>query len=161
MSFEHRKDIINHKLKVSQNMLKFISELYNRQSTHDNDKIDNDAIFYPYEKYNNILRQTPFGSPKYKSLMQNELAEAASLHAQNRHHFYSKSNHQNVDVNLIDLIEYIVDIKSSIERDSTLSNSEVITQLKHAIIPVIEKLDLTDIIEHTIDDIFKKEGPSK
>lgn len=158
MPFKHRKDIIDHKQKVSQNTLLFINELYNRQATHDNDKISDDAIFYSYEKYNNQLRQLPFGSDEYRNLMKNELAEASYLHAQNRHHFYSRANTQKIDVDIIDLIEYIVDIKSSIERDSTLSNVEVIKQLKKAISPIIETLSLQTIIDHTIDHVLKKEG---
>lgn len=161
MPFQHRKDIMNHKLKVSQNTLAFITELYLRQAIHDNDKITDDAIFYPYEQYNNQLRQLPYGSEQYRQLMQHELAEAACLHAQNRHHFYARANTQNIDVDLIDLIEYIVDIKSSIERDQSLSNDEVLLQLKQSISPIISTLTLSSIIDHTIDHLFQKEGTSK
>lgn len=160
MPFKHRKDIMDHKQKVSHNIFLFISELYNRQAQHDNDKIAIDAIYYPYEEYNNTLRQTPFGTPEYKRLMQNELSEASFLHAQNRHHFYSKANQQKIDVDLIDVIEYIVDIKSSIERDSTLSNDEVIEKLTVAIQPVIQTLSLETIIQNTIYHTFQKEGIS-
>lgn len=158
MPYKHRKDIIDHKQKVSANLFLFITELYARQATHDNDKIAEDAIFYPYEKYNNDLRKLPFGSGAYRQLMQNELAEASFLHAQNRHHFYSKANQQEIDVNLIDLIEYIVDIKSSIERDPTLSNREVLNQLTNAIQPTIASLSLETIIQNTIHHIFQKDG---
>lgn len=158
MPFRHRKDIMSHKQKVSQNTLHFITELYNRQALHDNDKISNDIIFHAYEAHNNHLRQLPFGSEEYRRLMQNELSEAAFLHAQNRHHFYSKSHQQNTKVDLIDLIEYIVDIKSSIERDDILSDAEVLNQLKKAVLPIVEKLSISSIVEHTIDHIFQKEG---
>lgn len=158
MPFQHRKDIIDHKKKVSHYIFLFISELYARQALHDNDKIADDAIFYPYEKYNNTLRQLPYGSEAYTELMHGELGEAAFLHAQNRHHFYSKAHQQKTDVDLIDLIEYIVDIKSSIERNSTLTHDQIITQLTAAIKPTITALSLETIIQNTIQHIFQEDG---
>lgn len=157
MPYQHRKDLIDHKKKVSQNILIFIQQLYIRQAEHDNDKIYNDTIFHAYEAHNNTLRQLPFGSDAYRHLMQNELAEAAFLHAQNRHHFYARANTQKIDVDIIDLIEYIVDIKASIERDATLTEHQVLSRLKQAVSPIIETLTLTDIVNHTIDHLFQKE----
>lgn len=158
MPFSYRKDIIDHKQKVSFNTLLFIQELYRRQALHDNDKITNDIIFNAYDAHNNTLRQSGFGSEKYRSIMQNELAEAAFVHAQNRHHFYARAHQQNTDVNLFDLIETIVDIKSSIERYDLDSEDDALLQLKKAMTPILEKQSLDSIVNNTIDYIFTKEG---
>lgn len=158
MPFSYRKDIIDHKQKVSFNTLVFIQELYRRQALHDNDKVTNDIIFSAYDAHNNTLRQSDFGSEKYRSIMQNELAEAAFIHAQNRHHFYAKAHQQDTDVNIFDLIETIVDIKSSIERYDSDSEDDVCSQLKKAMERILEKQSLDCIVNNTIDYIFSKEG---
>lgn len=158
MPYSYRKDIIDHKQKVSANMFTIIQELYHRQALHDNDKITNDLIFEPYDMYNNELRRAGFGSERYKHILKNELGEAADLHAQNRHHFYAKAHACQTDVNIFDVIEALIDIKSAIERYDDHSPEEVQLLLKNSMQRILSEQTLDTVIENTIDYFYEKNG---
>lgn len=109
-SFIYRHDIIDHKEKVAENMLKIQTELTQRMFKHDNDKIANDLIFNTYNQYNHLLRAEVYDSPKFKEYAK-IMRPAVVLHtANNRHHFYDKANQMDFSkVDLIDLIETLSD----------------------------------------------------
>lgn len=156
MKFHHRKDIMNHKVLVSQTMKKFIDELYTRQMLHDNDKISDDLIFESYNKHNHTLRLLPFKSEEYSALLNNELSDASQLHAQNRHHFYSKSNQNEYNLTFFDFLEVIADFHASIARDDSLSNTEINFQLKKAMSRTFENISIEELCNNTVDELFKE-----
>jgi hypothetical protein len=108
--FMYRQDIIDHKEKVAENMLKVQTELTRRMFRHDNDKIANDLIFETYNEYNHQLRAQKYDSPQFKQFAK-IMQPAVRLHtSKNRHHFYDKANKMDFSqVDLLDLIETLAD----------------------------------------------------
>ncbi|EJR82273.1 MULTISPECIES: DUF5662 family protein [Bacillus cereus group] len=154
----YRKDIINHKEKVSNNIKRCIDELYMRQLYHDNDKITNDIIFNSYDQYNDELRKKDFHSKEYKEFLNTKLGKAIEIHSQNRHHFNSMQCKTNFSIDLIDILELICDVKAAIERDGELTQEEVLKLLQNALINIRNLPSINDLIGNTINNLFSEIG---
>ncbi|OQR57319.1 DUF5662 family protein [Bacillus sp. CDB3] len=157
----YRKDIITHKVKVSNNIKKCIDELYIRQLYHDNDKITNDIIFYSYDQYNDDLRKKDFHSKEYKELLNTKLCQAIEIHSQNRHHFNAVQCKTDFSIDLIDVLELICDVKAAIERDVTLTQEESVELLQNALIDIRNLPSVNDLISNTINNLFSAIGDYK
>jgi hypothetical protein len=153
---QYRKDIMLHKEKVSLNIKRIMDELYGRQLSHDNDKIVNDAIFEPYDKYSDRLRSLKFGSVEYNQLLNNELSEAIDIHSQNRHHFNSNQYKQEYHIDLVDLLEHICDVRAALERNLEYTDEQIRDKLIGAFnIENISNLpNISNLIENTINNYF-------
>ncbi len=103
--FEHLK-LIHKKLEQSSN------EMLKRAQEHDMDKLQNPIINETYIEHFTKLKNIPFGTQEYFNYEKENFEAAHQLHAQNRHHYYSKKNKLE-DINLFDVLEAIIDISQS------------------------------------------------
>jgi hypothetical protein len=125
--FAYRKDIIDHKEKVADNMLKLNSEFVRRMYRHDNDKISDDIIFNVYEEYNPKLRAEKYDSPKFKEYAKIMHPGVVRHTSKQRHHFYDKNNPMEFNqVDLIDILETLSDWVGATQRNPEVNIEEAL-----------------------------------
>ncbi len=140
-----------HKQLFNDNFTPLINEMIKRIQDHDMDKIYNPTIYNIYAEHFIHLKQIPFSTQEYLDYEKKYFWDAHMLHAQNRHHFYSKKNYEVTDPNLIDLIEAIIDIYvSNLQYNDTTSVDSILDVLKTK---GILDISLETYIKNTLDVI--------
>lgn len=108
--------IFEHKNRILKYMSRFINNIIDRMSTHDNSKLD-PLEFEIYTMVMDEFKNNPFGSDGYETVRQ-KLGPAIEHHyANNRHHPEHFENGIN-GMDLVDLIEMIVDWKAASENST-------------------------------------------
>ncbi len=134
-----------HKMKMEEKMLIVSKEFSKRAKEHDNDKLENKEIYNTYKKYFPELKKIPFGTREYFAFEKENFKKVHKIHAQNRHHFYSRSNNLN-DINLFDLIEVVIDISESAKQYG--DEAKVMESLKNK---QVLNYELEELIQNTIN----------
>ncbi len=134
-----------HKEKIEEKMLVVSKEFSKRAKEHDNDKLENKKIYKTYKKYFPELKKIPFGTREYFAFEKEYFAKVHQIHAQNRHHFYSRSNNLD-DINLFDLIEVVIDISESAKQYG--DEAKVMESLKNK---QVLNYELEELIQNTIN----------
>jgi|HigsolmetaAR203D_1030402.scaffolds.fasta_scaffold03009_6 hypothetical protein len=142
MTTEHILQTLDHKKAVGENMAHFISELTKRAVVHDFSKFSEKEAPY-FDRVISRLRNTTYGSPEYKTLLE-ELKPALENHyASNSHHPEHYENGVQ-DMDLLDLIEMVADWMAAVKRHvdgdiyaSLIHNSKRFN-IPHALMCVIE-----------------------
>lgn len=151
------KKLLNvHLLEVHKDLAKIITEINYRSNNHDLDKLFDSRIYDVYNLHFETLKSIEFGTKQYYDYEAKYFKDAHKLHAQNRHHFYSKFNKQK-DTNLIDLIEAVVDINASVKQ---YSSNDVETKSMESIMKKLGDTELTidELILNTIKWINESEN---
>ncbi len=143
---EFEEMISLHRLRVSNEISTVCDHLLQRANDHDNDKLDNKEIYEIYNEFFPELKKLKFGSDEYKKFEQAHFKNAHKLHAQNRHHYYSKYN-QCDNINLFDILEAIIDIRQS---QKQYSNYEIDAVMKTIINKGALNINLEDVVYNTL-----------
>ena len=121
--YDSRADTLEHKVKINKLIGIIISDLLERAADHDISKlgIEEKELF---DKYTPLLKTTAYNSDEYKQQLK-ELQPALTHHyAKSRHHpeHFPKGVK---DMNLLDLLEMLVDWKTSTlrQRDGNMLKS--------------------------------------
>ncbi len=133
-----------HKTKMEEKLIKSSEELFKRAKEHDNDKLENKEIYQTYKKYFPELKKIPFGTREYFEFEKKNFAKAHQIHAQNRHHFYSRKNTLD-DINLFDLIEVVIDISESAKQYG--NEDKIMESLKNK---QVFNYELEELVKNTI-----------
>ncbi len=138
-----------HKEKMEEKLLFASKEFAKRAKEHDNDKLENKDIYDTYKEFFPRLKEIPFGKREYFAYEKEHFDNAHQIHAQNRHHFYSRRNNLD-DINLFDLMEVVIDISESAKQYGY--ESKIMDSLKNK---QVLNYDLEELIYNTIE-YFKK-----
>lgn len=107
------KDMLNeHKENVINDMLLITKELERIGYTHDNDKLEPE-IFKIYELHYPKLKTFKYGTDEYIAYEKKYLSDVGKHHVQQRHHYNNKNHTNDTDINLFDIFEILVDMRSS------------------------------------------------
>ena len=110
------KDLLEeHQQRVRNGLNDVILDFVKRSQEHDMDKLLDERVASVYEEHFTTLKTFDFGTKEYFDYERENFAGAHEIHAQNRHHFYSFRN-TTTKPNLNDLIEAMIDIRSSMEQ---------------------------------------------
>lgn len=142
-------ETMRHIEKVRNYLNKVVIKILERAEKHDQSKLESPEVEL-FTKYTPILASLTFGSDEYNE-SKKLLGPALEHHyANNRHHPEHFKNGVN-DMSLIDLIELIVDWKSSSERQNNgnIRKSLEINAERYGMSPQLIK-----ILENTIKDLF-------
>jgi hypothetical protein len=135
--------------KVRNYINKIISLLLLRAENHDQSKLCSPEVEY-FAKHTEKLANTTFGSNEYNKCKKEMQVALDHHYANNRHH---PEHHKNGvdDMNLVDLLEMLIDWKSSSERhnDGNIRKSLEINAERFNFSP-----QLTKIFENTIKQLF-------
>ncbi len=145
-------DTLKHIHEVSANLSDFAKELLERGKKHDKSKLESPEREIFAEKHSD-LGKTEYGTPEYKTLLQNVQPAIDHHYANNRHHPQHWANGVN-DMTLIDLIEMLCDWKAATKRNKNgnIRKSIEINAQKFNISP-----QLKQILENTVREMFQDE----
>jgi len=119
-----------HQHRVRGELNNVILDFVKRSQEHDMDKLLDERVANVYEEHFTTLKTIEFGTEEYYNYERKNFASAHEIHAQNRHHFYSFRN-TTTKPNLSDLIEAMIDIRSSMEQyNGNFTDEEVLEVLK-------------------------------
>jgi len=141
-----------HQGRVKNEMNNVILDFVKRSQEHDMDKLLDPKVASVYEEHFTTLKKIDFGTPEYIAYERKNFASAHEIHAQNRHHFYSFRN-TTTEPNLSDLIEAIIDIRSSMEQyNGEFTEEQVLEVLRKK---GILDINLEDYILNTLKGMGK------
>ncbi len=138
-----------HKEKMEEKLMVASEEFAKRAKEHDNDKLENKEIYDTYKEHFPKLKKIPFGTREYLAYEKENFDNAHQIHAQNRHHFYSRRNNLN-DINLFDLMEVIIDISESAKQYG--DESKIMESLKSK---QVLNYEIEELIQNTIEYLKK------
>ncbi len=138
-----------HKEKMEEKLILVSEEFSKRAKDHDNDKLENPEIYQTYKEHFPELKKIPFGTREYFAYEKEHFDKAHQIHAQNRHHFYSRRNNLD-DINLFDLIEVVIDISESAKQYG--DEKKIMESLKNK---QVLNYELEELIKNTIEYLNK------
>ncbi len=143
---EFEKMINVHKRNIETELNIVCNEFLKRAKEHDNDKVEPGIVNDIYNEHFPTLKTIEFGTAEYLAYEKKYFIKAHELHAQNRHHYYSKYNTID-DVNLFDVIEALVDIRQSQKQYADYSHEKIVKTL---IDKEVVNLDIKQLIVNTV-----------
>lgn len=114
---EHVSGVIEHKLKVAENLLIISNKLMERAFKHDNSKFSK-VEYDGFLENTKILNSLEYGSEEYKNQLK-ELKPILDHHYSNNSHHPEHFENGINDMSILDLIEMVCDWKASVERHDT------------------------------------------
>lgn len=138
-----------HIKKVRSYLDRFIQELLHRGENHDNSKFEEPELSI-FAENTSKLKDTEYGSEKYKQLLEEVKPAIVHHYSKNRHHPEHWVNGVN-DMTLIDLLEMLADWKAATERnkDGNIRKSIEINAQKYNMSPQLKM-----IFENTVREYF-------
>lgn len=147
MSYDSRLDTHEHISKVRSYLAEVIYDLMGRSYRHDASKLV-DPERSMFDEFTPKLRELTYGSPEYKTCLE-EMGEALQHHYAHNDHHPEHHEHGVADMNLLQLVEMLADWKAATLRheDGNLGLSIVHNQKRFGMSDELTRL-LHDTAEY-------------